>query len=462
MQTGRPFPLTPDQQEQVFQLAVALLGDLVRCDTTNPPGNEIVAAEYLARRFRTEGMEPEVIEPAPGRGNVVVRLTAGAGAHEEPARALLLLSHLDVVPAEPERWQVSPFSGEVRDGFIWGRGTLDTKGLTAVEAAVLIWAKRLGIPLQRDIVLAATANEESGGGWGAKWLAENRLDLIAASAAINEGGGVGLDLAGRLAYTVQTAEKAPCPVTVKAEGRPGHASVPTDDNAVVRLSRALVAIGSRRLPIHVTDTYRQFVETLAKSLGGVVGQMAGALLNPSMVDAIIDKMAGDAVKAGAMRAMVRNTATPTVVQAGYKINVIPGEATAQLDCRLLPGFGHTEVLAELNTVLREAGLDGTVKLDAAPLAAPSTESSFDHPIVAHIRAAMETHAPGSPIVPLLVSGATDGRHLRPKGIPTYGFSPMLPTEDYTSAHGHNERISLATVRFGTTVLWDVVTSYCTA
>ncbi len=465
MQPGAPTPLPPDEAEQLYQLALELLCDLVRLDTTNPPGNEIIAAQYLAERFQAEGLKPEVVEPAPGRGNVVVRLKAdGKPAEEAGAEGLppglLLLSHLDVVPAEPEHWQVPPFSAEIKDGYVWGRGTLDTKGLTAFEAAVLIWAKRKGVPLARDIVFAATANEESGGGWGAHWLAQNRLDLIAADAAINEGGGVALNLAGRLVYTIQTAEKAPCPVTIRAKGRPGHASVPTDDNAVVQLSRALVAIGSRRLPVHITDTYRQLVTSMAQSIGGVVGAMAKSLLNPKLADTVIDKVAGDPIKAGAMRAMIRNTATPTVVQAGYKINVIPGEATAQIDCRLLPGFGHTEILAELNAVIAEAGLRGAVELEASPVAAPSTESAFDHPLIAHIRAAVERHSPGSPVVPLLISGATDGRHLRPKGIPTYGFSPMLPSEEYNAAHGHNERLSLATVRFAVQMLWDVVTAYC--
>jgi len=408
-------------------------------------------------------MTPEVIEPAPGRGNVVVRLPAtGVPAQPGPAgrAGLLLLSHLDVVPAEPEHWDVPPFAAEIKDGFLWGRGTLDTKGLTALEAAILIWAKRHEVPLRKDIVLAATANEESGGSWGAAWLAANRLDLIEAEAALNEGGGIGTRINGKLVYIVQTAEKSPCPVTVRALGQPGHGSMPVENNVVVTLSRALVAIGSRRLPVHITDSYRGFVNGLAASLGGLLGTAAKGLLNPRLADSVIDKLGGLSGNTGALRAMIRNTASPTVVKAGYKTNVIPGEASAEIDCRLLPGFGPADLLAELKTVLAEAGLTGTVELTAGDLSAPAMDSPAGHPLVETIAAAIARHADGAPLVPFMVPGATDGRYLRPKGIPVYGFCPMLPDEQHATAHGHNERVSLAGVRFGAKVLWDIVTAYC--
>ncbi len=394
MQPGAPTPLPPDEAEQLYQLALELLCDLVRLDTTNPPGNEIIAAQYLAERFQAEGLKPEVVEPAPGRGNVVVRLKAdGKPAEEAGAEGLppglLLLSHLDVVPAEPEHWQVPPFSAEIKDGYVWGRGTLDTKGLTAFEAAVLIWAKRKGVPLARDIVFAATANEESGGGWGAHWLAQNRLDLIAADAAINEGGGVALNLAGRLVYTIQTAEKAPCPVTIRAKGRPGHASVPTDDNAVVQLSRALVAIGSRRLPVHITDTYRQLVTSMAQSIGGVVGAMAETSQQAGrhghrQGGRRPDQGRGDA------RDDPQHSHThgrPSGVQdqrdsrrgdRSDRLQIAPRIRAHRDPCRAECGRCR-------------AGLRGAVELEASPVAAPSAESAFDHPLIAHIQAAIGTN-----------------------------------------------------------------------
>lgn len=460
--TVPPIALSAEQAEALYQLALDLLGDLVRIDTTNPPGNETAAALYLRDRLAAEGIASELIEPEPGRGNLIARMCASSSGTPESTSndGLLLLSHLDVVGAEPDKWRVPPFSGEIVDGEIWGRGTLDTKNLTAIQAAVMILLKRLDAPLARDVILAATADEESGGRWGVRWLAENRLDLLRASAAINEGGGVAAEFGGKVVHLVQTAEKMPCPITVTATGEPGHASTPTDDNAVVTLSRALVAIGSRRLPVHITATYRSFVETLGGVIGGIRGALAQQLLNPSMVDTIIDRVAGDPRKALAMRAMIRNTATPTVVNAGYRINVIPGQAEAQLDCRLLPGSSSAEVLEELRAVLRDVGLAGKVKVEAADQDVPAVESPFDHPLVGEMRRAIANHSPGATIAPLLLPATTDGRYLRPRGIPVYGFTPLPLSEKTEGVHGHNERVGLAGFRFATGVLWDVISAYC--
>lgn len=456
----RPVRLAQWDLATLEALAIEILGDLVRLDTTNPPGNEIIAARYLERRLESVGISGEVLEPSPDRGSIVARL--GSGTDRGRQDGLLLLSHLDVVGVEPDEWEVPPFSGEIRDGMLWGRGTLDTKGLTAMQAAVMMTLKRLGISLERDLVLAATADEEAGGRWGAKWLTDHRLDLLESSAAINEGGGMGVRLGRHTFYLVQTAERATCPVTVTAKGQPGHASMPVADNAVVSLSRALVAIGSSRLPVHITGTFAQFVTALAARFGGTYAVMARQFLRPSLVDGVIERLSNDPAKTAAVRAMVRNTATPTLVDAGYKINVIPGQAQAQLDCRLLPGFGPDDLLAELGAVLDKAGLAGTVQLSAGPLNVPATESPADHELVALMRAAIAGHAGGAPLVPFLVPGATDGRHLRPKGIAVYGFSPMLPSEQGALPHAHNERISLDSLRFGTRVLWDVISAYCLA
>lgn len=457
---GKPLALDAAGLDALYQLTLELLQDLVRIDTTNPPGQETLAAQYLARRLEAEGIAASVLEPAPGRGNLIARLDGPGTVRGE---GLLLLSHLDVVGVEPEEWEVPPFSGQVRDGHVWGRGTLDTKNLTALETAIFIWHKRMGIKLRREMVLAATADEESGGAYGVRWMAENRLDLLRASAAINEGGGMGTSLAGRTAYLVQTAEKAPCPVTLTARGEPGHASTPMDDNAVVTLSRALVAVGSRRLPVHITSTYRGFVEGIGSLLGGVRGWMAQGLLNPSLVDSIIARVSGDDPRrAAGMRAMIRNTATPTMVKAGYRINVIPGQAQAQLDGRVLPGSSSDELVAELTTVLREAGLGDKVEVQAQSLQVPAVESPFDHELVRHIQAAIARHAGGAQVVPLLVPGATDARFLRPHGLPVYGFTPLLPSERIEGVHGHNERISLESLRFAVRVLWDVISGYCSA
>lgn len=453
-------PLTDDELGQLTGLSTRILQELIRLDTSNPPGNEIIAARYLHELLASEDISGEILEPEPTRGSIVARLRAQTPS---PAgKGLLLLSHLDVVPAEPDQWKLPPFSGEIRDGEVWGRGALDMKGLTAIEAAIFITARRRGLPLRRDLVLAATANEEAGGHFGARWIADNRLDLIDADAAINEGGGVGLEFGGKTVYTVQTAEKAPCPVVVTAHGKPGHASVPSDDNAVVTLSRALVAIGSRRLPPKLTESFRGLVEALAGSYGPALGVMIRQMLNPALAEQVIDRISTDPLKTAAFRAMIRNTATPTILKAGYKVNVIPGAATAELDCRLLPGSSTAELLSELKAVLAAAGLAGTVELSAAGVDAPALESPFSGEIIELMRQAISRHAGGAPLVPFMSPGATDGRFLRPKGIPVYGFGPLLPGEPFGTAHGHNERISLASIRFGARILWDVVTAYCAA
>lgn len=455
-----PLSLTDQELDELVQLATRILQDLIRIDTSNPPGNEIVAARYVHDLLQAEGVTSEILEPAPARGNTVARLKADT---LHPAgKGLLLMSHLDVVPVEPDKWQVPPFAGEIRNGELWGRGALDMKGLTAVQAAIFITIRRRSLPLRRDLVLAATADEEAGGTYGARWIAENRLDLIDADAAINEGGGMGLEFGGKTIYTVQTAEKAPCPVTVTARGKPGHASVPSDDNAVVTLSRALVAIGSRRLPTKITDSFRGLVEAMARSFGPPLGMLIRQAVNPALAEQAIERLAGDPLKTAAFRAMIRNTATPTIFHAGYKVNVIPSAAAAELDCRLLPGSSPEELISELQAVLAAAGLAGTVELSAARLDTPILESPFSGEIVERMAQAVSRHAGGATLVPFLVPGATDGRFLRPKGIPVYGFGPLLPGEPFGTVHGHNERVGLASIRFAARVLWDVVTGYCVA
>jgi len=454
-----PQPLTEEELDGLFDETVQILRDLVRLDTSNPPGNEIIAARYLRDLLHGEDVDSEIVEPEPGRGNVVARLRAPV---PEPAgHGLLLLSHLDVVPAEPEHWEVPPFSAEIKDGAIWGRGTVDTKGLTAAETAILIAVKRRGLTLRRDLVLASTAGEETGGGPGVRWLAANRPDLLRADAALNEGGGIGFTFRGLRTYLVQTAEKLPCPVRVVASGQPGHASVPAEDNAVVNLSRALVAIGSRRLPVHITATFKRFVETIARRQG-LPALLVKQLLNPGLVDKAITRLAQDPAKRAGLGAMVRNTATPTIVNAGYKVNVIPGEASAELDCRLLPGSSSSELLDELRAVLASTGLGGKIRLEAAEAKAQPVESPASGELYGRIEAAVAAHAEGASVLPFLMPGATDGRFLRPLGMPVYGFSPALPDEPLGTAHGHNERIGLKSIRFGLRILWDVITGYCSA
>jgi len=436
--------------EEALREATAFLQRLIQFDTTNPPGNETACARYIAEVFGQEGIQAEVVEPAPGRGSVIARLR-GSGAR----RPLLLLSHLDVVPAVAADWKHAPFGGEVIDGEIWGRGSLDTKNLTAIWMVLVLQVKRLGLPLARDLIFAATADEEMGGTYGVKWLVDNRPELIDCEFALNEGGGTGMELGGKIIFVYQTAEKGICWTRMTAHGTAGHAATPHRDNPVVHLAAAVHKIGTTPLPIHVTDTFRLFIERTARHLPEQLGEAFGLLLEPSAQEAALG-MVPDEFQANTIRAMSHNTAAPTVLKGSDKTNVIPQTATAEVDCRILPGQTPETLLAELREVL---GLKGEpaekveLSLDRTSLA---TESPPDTPLAEALRRALAKHDPEAALVPFLVPGGTDGRFLRPKGVVCYGFVPTLPGTDERTVHGINERIPLNSLEFDLKVLWDAV------
>ncbi len=429
------------------------LCDLVRFDTTNPPGNELPAVEYLRDVLAGEGFEPVVLESAPNRGQLIVRMKGTGG--KSP---LLLLSHLDVVPVERDKWERDPFGGEVVDGVIWGRGTIDTKQLTAMQLMVLLLLKRQGITPSRDIIMAATADEEAGGKFGVGWLVENHWPLIEAEYAINEGGGFGLDLGGRRVYIIQTAEKGVCWMKLRATGKPGHASTPRGDNAVVHLTTALTRIANARLPQHRTPTVEAFVKGLARTQKFPTSLLLTLLLNPAFEPVLLKQMAGrNELLPPLLRAMLHNTATPTVLSAGQKTNVIPSEATAEVDGRLLPGQRPEDLLAELKPYLGDK-----IEVEFLVTSQPC-EVDYHTTLYELCAQTLQEHDPGCAIVPFLITGSTDGRYLAQRGVKIYGFAP-LKQEPGSSllemAHGHNERLSVKNLVFGTQVLYEVVRRFC--
>jgi acetylornithine deacetylase/succinyl-diaminopimelate desuccinylase-like protein len=325
------------------------LKNLVSIDTTNPPGNESEAARYLSAVFQSEGIEHEVVESAPGRGSIVARLRGNG-----KGRPLMLLGHLDVVTANAADWTHPPFSATEADGAIWGRGTLDMKGLVATWLTLMVKYKREQTVFSRDIIFAATADEEAGGTLGLGWLVKNRPDLVDCEWALNEGGGNSFTLGGKTFITFQSGEKAGCPVRLVAKGTAGHASIPLPDNPVHKLAEALTALQQAALPEHMTDTVRAFLSGLSEGMGG----SQGAALNMAVRMGQVSKAVGIAVKdpflQAGLRAMLHNTAVPTMLSASTKLNVIPGEASADLDCRILPGQSRDSLLREL----REALPDG--------------------------------------------------------------------------------------------------------
>lgn len=439
--------------QQAAAETVAHLQQLLRLDTINPPGNEMIAADYLARALRADGIEPLVLESAPGRGNVIARLK---GTGEKPP--LLLYCHTDVVPAEPQHWQHPPFGGEIADGFVWGRGALDMKNTVAQQLVVMLLLKRSGITLNRDIIYAATADEEVGGadGAGVSWLVKHHPDLLKAEFGITEIGGFNVTLAGANLYPIQVAEKGTCWLTVRARGRPGHASMPHNDNAVAHLTAAVQKLVRRGTPFHLCQPVEGFLDATASAVGGAFGAVLASLKNPFTADLALRAM-GNHPQRPMLNAILRNTATPTGLTAGYKTNVIPGTAEAVIDGRTLPGFDSESFIAELRSVMGD-------HLEYIPtMISPPIQTRFDTPLFKTLGDAIKRHDPTANIVPYMMGGATDAKYLAPLGVPTYGFTPLkLPPGFIANElfHAHNERVPVEGLGWGLRVLYDAITDYC--
>jgi acetylornithine deacetylase/succinyl-diaminopimelate desuccinylase-like protein len=424
--------------------AIDHLRKLVQFDTSNPPGNERDAANYIRDLLQSEGISAEVVESAPQRANVFATLEG-----DRSRQPLLLLSHLDVVPAEPDKWRVAPFSAEIKDGYVWGRGTLDTKGLTVMELMALITAKRQNLALKRDIKFAALADEECGGKYGAEWVAENHYDKVSSEFCLNEGGIALRSEQGRI-YMVATAEKGVCWSVLTARGRTGHASMPHQDNAVVTMAHAIDRIARYRSPVRITKTVSRFLAAASAydKRAGRLRFAAVPLLGRYVMRKVPDRLIG---------AMLHNTFSPTVVQGGSKVNIIPGECTLKVDSRVLPGVSKEQWLDELRSVLAELPVD--VQPEQFHEA---TESEVDTEFYRVIEAAVKAADPDAVVAPFMVPGATDSRFLRPKGMVSYGIMPLaLPQEEIDTVHGVDERISLEAFERGLTITCDIVRNFCT-
>lgn len=427
---------------------------LLRLDTTNPPGNETLAAEYLAGALKAEGLEPLVLESAPGRGNVIARLK---GTGEKPP--LLLYGHTDVVSAEPECWSHPPFAGEIADGFVWGRGAVDMKGTVAQQLLVFLLLKRQSVPLKRDVIFAATADEEIGGvdGYGVSWLVRHHSDLLRAEFGLTEVGGYNREINGQMVYPIQVAEKGTCWLKVRARGRPGHASMPHHDNAVAHLARAVDRLSARGLPHHLCHAAAGFLDAASEAVGGEFGAALQSLKSPEGAAQLFAGELEHHELYPFLFAMLHNTATPTGLQAGVQTNVIPGVAEATIDGRTLPGFDTGMFLEELRAVMgHEFEYEVT-------LASPPLETRHDTPLFALMTEALKRHDPRARVVPYMMSGATDAKYLAPLGVPTYGFAPIqFPPELNVMglAHAHDERAPIAGLGWGVRVLYETVKEYC--
>lgn len=440
------------QWAQIGEETVEHLVRLIRFDTTNPPGNETPAALYLKQILEREGFdELHLLEAAPRRGNLVARLR-GDGSRPP----LLLSAHLDVVPAEPERWTHPPFAGVIADGAVWGRGAVDMKHMAAMSLMVLILARRQGLPLRRDLIFAAVADEEAGSDYGAGWLVENHPDLLRAEYALNEVGGMMMPIAGRRCYPIQVAEKGVCWLRMRARGRPGHGSTPHGDNAVVHLGQAVARLrDSRAMPLHITPPVAASVRALAAGLPFPRGLLLRGLLSRRTAPLILRQLPED--QADLFRALLSNTVTPTRLQAGAKVNVIPSLAEAELDCRLLPGQTPEDAMRELQAIVGPE-----VELEPFRVL-PGVAFDSDTDLFRLLQQVLLAHDPEALPVPTMISAYTDARHFARLGATVYGFTPGLLPEGTSFAglaHGHDERIPVASLHLGVRVLWDVVQAFC--
>jgi acetylornithine deacetylase/succinyl-diaminopimelate desuccinylase-like protein len=426
--------------------AVALLSRLLQTDTVNPPGNEIAAARLLKEVFDREGIEARVLESDPGRGSVWARLR-GDGSRP----SVVLLNHLDVVPFERQNWSVDPLGGAIKDGYVWGRGALDMKGMGAVEAVVLIALKRAGVPLRGDVVFLGTADEEAGGRKGAGFLVNRHWDLVKdAGVVINEGSSINRDAAGQLYYGVAVSEKVPLPIRLVAKGTAGHGSVPRTDNPVHRLVTALHRIATYATPIKVLPEVQSYYAAVAPFQSAPSSErfrdLRAALEDPAI--------AAELLKSNPfMNARTRNTISINMVEGSGKINVIPSEASAQIDVRLLPGEDAAVFLAELRRIIA----DDAVTIEATPRAAAAVSSPLVHPFFDALDAVRQANDPAAVMTTPLLTAATDCRYFRSRGVACYGFLPfVLSVKDYDGFHGNDERLSVENVHRGTRLLYDVV------
>jgi acetylornithine deacetylase/succinyl-diaminopimelate desuccinylase-like protein len=426
-----PAPGSAGLTERADDDVVELCRDLLRFDTSNPTSNERAAAEWVAEQLTDAGLDPVIHESDPGRASVVARW-----AGEDSSRdALLIHGHLDVVPAFTEDWALPPFAGEIADGCIWGRGAVDMKDMDAMTLAVVRDWIRQGRRPPRDVVLAFLADEEAGGVKGAHFLVDHHAELFeGCTEAISEVGGFSLTVGGQRLYAVETAEKGIAWLRLVAKGRAGHGSML---NAVTRLAEAVARVGAHSFAVELSETVEIFLRELCAALD--------IPFDPDDVESLLSKL-GPLTKM--IGATVRHTANPTMLEAGYKQNVIPGTATAYLDCRFLPG-GEDRFMAELAELVGPEVAIETVQRQIA------YETSFDGSLVDAMTAAILAEDPDGRCVPYCLSGGTDAKSFSELGIRSFGFSPLrLPADlDFFGMfHGIDERVPLESLRFGTRVL----------
>lgn len=442
----------PGDTSALAREATTWLAELIKINTTNPPGNEEAAAKYIAGILQKEGINAELLPLAAGRSALVARLNASGFA--DPSKAVLLVAHMDVVNVERAKWTVDPFGAVPKDGYIYGRGAIDDKGMLAANLAAFVYLKRTNARLNRDVIFLATDDEEGSGDASIKTVIAKYWDKIAAKYSINEGGNVFMK-DGKVQYVaVQASEKVAMSVTVTAKGTSGHASIPLKDNAVVHLAAAVEKIGTYQAPVHLTTIVRRYFEGIAPLEDPEIAKWVRSVDTPDRGEHATRVIAD----ANPMwNAMMRDTISPTILNAGVRVNVIPSEASATLNVRLLPGNTITALLAELTKLVNDPQVKLEVQKDAG-LAAPdsSLETDFYQSIV---KASAEEFG-GVPVLPFQSTWATDSAQLRLHNVQSYGLVPFpLAAEDLKRMHGDDERIPAASFTKGVALMVRIVSEF---
>lgn len=453
--------LTRQTPAQVKQNPTAdLLIELIRVNTSNPPGNNRELAELLAAKFRALGAEVEIV-PTPDAGKVHFIARIKGDGSKAP---VLLAAHADVVGVERDKWTVDPFAGQVKDGYIYGRGAMDFKGGIAVFAEAVMELVKNHVPLHRDVIFLSEADEESGGPYGTSWLAESHWNLMNCEFALNEGGWIIKNAEGGVQYvSISTGDKVSIPLILTANGTSTHSSMPRPDSAIFILSKAMARLADYEPPVELTPGTRKFFETLAKTSEPPLSKYFEDLVN-SRDPEVIQEASREISKNVLLHAIMRNTFAPVFLKAGFRGNVIPGSAEATLNLRLIPGTDLQKFIAEIRGVIDDPRVDVSLPSGNNPDAARLNElvkeaenlksSSTDTDLYRALEAGAHSVWPGRPVTPYLFQAGTDAIAWRSRGVPVYGIYPYpITPEDLTRMHGNDERVPIESLEQGTEMIY---------
>ena len=442
--------MKPDWSETGAE-TVRLLQDLIRFDTTNPPGNELPLALYLDEKLTTEGIETQLLIPAENRAALIARIR-GSGR----GRPILLLAHMDVVGVEAEKWSCDPFGAEIRDGYIYGRGAIDDKGMLAANVMTMLLLQREieagGAGLARDVVCVVTSDEEAGGADGIKWLVQHHCDLLDAEFAINEGGRTRIIAGGKRYFAIQTAEKISHMVTLTSRGPAGHAAIPLEGNAIFRLARAVDRLSEYSEPATLTPTTLRFFRGIATVWSDEPERRAMLELDSRDADSQA-KAVATLSAIPVFNAVIRNGISPTFLMSGVRGNVIPAEASAVLKVRTIPGNSIDDAVSRIEAIVNDEGVEVAIAAEGPEAPASDASSAMFEGLATSAREL----DPEVAVVPYLSTGGTDSAYLRRIGINCYGILPFpMEQEDEERMHGHDERIPVESLHFGTRLIYESI------